>query len=93
MSHNFFLEMIGCDPPLACDLELFENRTSEHMHNHQVENKKQCISNFCSLNEPDCERCAIDKALDALELRNSQHLRVISLPAPKIVNPMHRGRR
>ncbi len=34
-------------------------------------NKKQCYGNFCTLENPDCERCKIDDALDLLELRNS----------------------
>lgn len=30
-------------------------------------NKKQCLGNFCTLHDPDCERCRIDEALDKLQ--------------------------
>ena len=31
--------------------------------------RKQCFGNFCQLEHPDCRFCAIDDALDELEMR------------------------
>jgi len=34
---------------------------------HTSKSKKQCIGNFCPRENPDCEHCKIDEALDILE--------------------------
>jgi len=34
---------------------------------HLTETKKQCFGNFCTIENPDCENCGIDEALDILE--------------------------
>lgn len=33
--------------------------------------KKECIGNYCKLENPDCKGCGIDDALDELVMRNS----------------------
>ena len=69
MAYKFFFEIMGCDPPLAYDPDLVRHRANEHRHNHQAENTRECHGNLCSLKEPDCEHCEIDKAIDELEMR------------------------
>lgn len=31
------------------------------------ETKRQCLGNFCTIENPNCEQCGIDEAMDILE--------------------------
>jgi hypothetical protein len=61
MTYNFFLEMIGCDPPLMCDRALSSRRVRRPGNKHQKKDRKQRADNLSPMDDPDCKDCAVDE--------------------------------
>jgi len=58
-----------------------------------LETRKRCLGNWCTLEDPDCERCGIDEALDELEQRLGSKVFQVGLNDSVTISPRGKPRK